>query len=1095
MKSLLLFFTGVLILSFMLPVDVNAKDNQNNKKGNTKKTLSANTQTYLDINNIFTPVYNNGQSDMNINSSLEGLVYPKGTGKTAVYSSGILWGAFVPNDPQVRVGGAEYLIGLEAGIIKADGTPDDPSSPIYRAYRVRPDIYPGGPSVDLTQDAVYEGTNFQALRTQYESDWQNWPGNQGAPYTDVNNDGIYEPGVDIPGVPGADQTIWYVANDMDANLTNTLFGTSPMGIELQVTMWAYKQQGALGNVYFKKYKLINKGYQHYTLSNMFVSLWADPDLGYAGDDLGGTDSTLGLIYTYNGSSTDAVYTPLPPPALGFHLLQGPVVNGNSTDTAYISGRKITGKKNLPLTASYLFINSNANYGDPPLGNPSGATQFYNFFNGKYGLTGQPFADPQGNKTKFIFPGDPVTGTGWIESNNFQPSDVRQGMAVGPFNMAPGDTQEVVFAEMLADKSNIQASYLSSITNLRNNVKYVNSYYKSGVSAIISCVDFININDNVNLNANVLPNSAQVSSINWSLLQKPNGSNASITNPSLINASFTPDLAGDYEVQLSLSINGISTTDIRTIKAVNNQPPKAILKIDTAEIASTDSLLLNYSESYDPDNDSLGFTLSGQGVFQYQNSSKTAYFYPYPNNLGNEEIQLIASDLYSYDSTAVKIKVSPVLKDVKINYSYIDTTWQLLLSNTNPLNGLQFFEGNDSLYVPMLNSLRRYQIKSDGIVLQEELSNIKITGIWAIKNNLLFASGNTNVGLFGTVGKLTIYNLSNGGSKVLTNYLPGTLDIMSFYQIDSDIYLRDYTNNIFKVDFSNPSAPQIVSSNQLPMYNASLFKHDSQYLYFLGITNSNTYSVYRLNRNTLATSGTLSLPFSPNNTLVIHDSILAAYNYSNPDSLHFYYFDGNNNPTLLKGISISTIFTNLYPHFYNSTLYGISFMDKYLEIDGYASSKLFDISDLNNIKQIASCYGGGMSYSRHGSNYFLMKSDPRFVNINNPYSGINEITLSLITGINNQSAANNIPREYTLYQNYPNPFNPETIIKYSIPKSGFVTIKVFDVLGRCVSTLVNEEKLTGNYSINFNAGSFASGVYFYRMQAGSFVETKKLILMK
>ncbi|MHB8853117.1 MAG: T9SS type A sorting domain-containing protein [Ignavibacteriaceae bacterium] len=85
--------------------------------------------------------------------------------------------------------------------------------------------------------------------------------------------------------------------------------------------------------------------------------------------------------------------------------------------------------------------------------------------------------------------------------------------------------------------------------------------------------------------------------------------------------------------------------------------------------------------------------------------------------------------------------------------------------------------------------------------------------------------------------------------------------------------------------------------------------------------------------------------------------------------------------------------------------------------------------------------------------------------------------------------------YTLEQNYPNPFNPVTTINYTIASKDFVTIKVYDVLGKEISTLVNEEELAGNYSVNFNASKLSSGVYFYRMQAGSFVETKKLILLK
>jgi photosystem II stability/assembly factor-like uncharacterized protein len=95
----------------------------------------------------------------------------------------------------------------------------------------------------------------------------------------------------------------------------------------------------------------------------------------------------------------------------------------------------------------------------------------------------------------------------------------------------------------------------------------------------------------------------------------------------------------------------------------------------------------------------------------------------------------------------------------------------------------------------------------------------------------------------------------------------------------------------------------------------------------------------------------------------------------------------------------------------------------------------------------------------------------------------------------QNYEGKLVNNYNLYQNYPNPFNPTTIISYSIPKTSFVTIKVYDILGREVTTLVDGEKSPGNYKINFNASSYSSGVYFYQLKAGNFSQTKKLILLK
>ena len=108
-----------------------------------------------------------------------------------------------------------------------------------------------------------------------------------------------------------------------------------------------------------------------------------------------------------------------------------------------------------------------------------------------------------------------------------------------------------------------------------------------------------------------------------------------------------------------------------------------------------------------------------------------------------------------------------------------------------------------------------------------------------------------------------------------------------------------------------------------------------------------------------------------------------------------------------------------------------------------------------------------------------------------------------SNFNNMTFENGEPwfpvTDYFLHQNYPNPFNPGTVISYQLPVNGKVTLKVYDILGNEVSILVNEEKPSGTYEVEFNGSKYASGVYFYQLSAtggaGSFMETKKMILIK
>jgi subtilisin-like proprotein convertase family protein len=101
--------------------------------------------------------------------------------------------------------------------------------------------------------------------------------------------------------------------------------------------------------------------------------------------------------------------------------------------------------------------------------------------------------------------------------------------------------------------------------------------------------------------------------------------------------------------------------------------------------------------------------------------------------------------------------------------------------------------------------------------------------------------------------------------------------------------------------------------------------------------------------------------------------------------------------------------------------------------------------------------------------------------------------SILSGSHNISST--IPDKFELYQNYPNPFNPVTRINFSVPKQGFVSLKVYDVLGREVKALVNEVESPGVYSVDFNGTELSSGVYFYRMESNGFTDIKKMLLIK
>ncbi|MBL7033400.1 MAG: hypothetical protein ISR91_04575 [Candidatus Delongbacteria bacterium] len=343
----------------------------------------------------------------------DGLYFPNNypiTDTHVIYDAGLWVGAKVNGNVRVTV--AEYSQEYVPGIIAPNGVLID--GPEHRVYK------------------IYNGQTS-------DEDYLNWPTDQGAPMNAAGDGPWIE---DIQ----ADQMTFCVFNDGDpVQHGNNAGGTSPLDIEVQLTTFAFDRADPLGNVIFLKYRFINKGVN--LLDSTYVSVWSDPDLGGAGDDLVGCDPGLGLGYCYNATNNDSQYGSSPP-ATGFDFFLGPPDNmdvdgdGDVTET-------------LPMTSFNKYINGT---------DPSTALESYNYMTG-LNADGSVIIDPvTGLETRYQVPGDPVAGSGWQDSD---PADRRFMLSAGPFQMAPGDTAEVVSVVMVAQGTD----RLSSITYL----KYVDGF--------------------------------------------------------------------------------------------------------------------------------------------------------------------------------------------------------------------------------------------------------------------------------------------------------------------------------------------------------------------------------------------------------------------------------------------------------------------------------------------------------------------------------------------------------------------------------------------------------------------------------------------
>ncbi len=448
-KKLLGVFSLFIFLLILVSMGFKGAD----KNQGTRKITTNDNYNYIAINQIFMWISNNGDGSHSPTTDAQGFFWPGGPNATigAIFEDGLLWGGRIGRE--IRVGGSTYRHGLQAGPILEDGTAANPDDSRYRIYKIRKgwESMPPGPT-----------------RDQYEKDYNEWPVEDGAPWVDVDGDGVFTRDVDQPKFTG-DEVLWYVSNDLDPERTTFLYGTLPMGMEVQSTVFGFNRTGALGDMVFEKFKFINKGQN--TINDMIAGYWSDTDLGDAADDYTGCDTALSLGYTYNGDNNDVGFYGTPPPALGYDFFQGPIVQGSAGDSAkFLSGWK-HGYRNLPMTAFAFYINDLSSiYADPELGTPAGAEQFYNYMQGLI-WNGQPFIDPHtGEAVKFVLAGDPVARTGWYEGPGWSggpaPGDRRQFMASGPFDMAPGDTQEVVVGIVIAKGGN----NLQSVTALKEKDK-------------------------------------------------------------------------------------------------------------------------------------------------------------------------------------------------------------------------------------------------------------------------------------------------------------------------------------------------------------------------------------------------------------------------------------------------------------------------------------------------------------------------------------------------------------------------------------------------------------------------------------------------
>ena len=315
-----------------------------------------------------------------------------------LYSSGLWMGGIDSATGELRVKVAEYNSeywqgGWETAVNFVD-------NPAYHVYKIHRDSLAANPNAD----------------------YSNWvlAARQGAPF---GGDSV------TPAMIG-DQMCWTVYHDRD-DVTKQVdaASTGPIGVEIRQTTFAFGMGGPLQNVIFLKFEVFNRGGK--TMKDLYLSLWSDPDVGGAGDDLVGCDTVHDLGFAYNATNADNQYG-ANPPCIGYDFLQGPLTyTGNPADSGRGWGVLWPGYRNRGLASFNKYINGI---------DPGDAEQTYNYMKGLT-ANGSPYLY-NGLPTPFVNSGDPVAQTGDLDS---APADRRMMQSTGPLTFRPGDSLEIIAA--------------------------------------------------------------------------------------------------------------------------------------------------------------------------------------------------------------------------------------------------------------------------------------------------------------------------------------------------------------------------------------------------------------------------------------------------------------------------------------------------------------------------------------------------------------------------------------------------------------------------------------------------------------------------
>lgn len=1020
----------------------------------------------IDIGNIKMWLSNNGIQSHDFNTGGGMFFWPKNETLSALYSDGFALVGKVKllnGTTELRAIGGLYRAGLQAGKVLNSGIvqnniyspplSDDPLKSEYRIFKIQKNW-------NLLRD---DDPNKLAL----QKDYLEWPKNQGAP-TDGNGKPLFL----------GDQTLFYVSNDLSPARASASFGSNSIGLEIQTTIWAYKSF-VLQDVIFVQRKFINKsGLQ---LDSMYFSIYSDPDIGDAADDLAGCDSLIQMIYGYHkGLNPDLVYS-YPSPSFGYVFLETPLKpNSTLEDTAIVAKTKIPGKANLGMTAVFGITKHVPDYYDIPIGTSYASPYLFNYSRALTQSGKQQF-NSIGQPVKFAFGGDPISRTGDIFDLHYPPHDIRLFGTTGPFTFQPGDTQTIVYAMIIAKgKSNTDG-----VAQLKELAKTTKHFYANESLLPDSSKEKAEINDNgmVSLSSHLfLPNDF---------------------NPDEVKIEFVPTNTGESSIFLNL---------VKKDNFTNNE-------------WETDTSISSRKFAYWP---RYHITVNGKKNV-YKKWSTYLILRPHPSV---DNIEIIAEsgmqDRKYNSQEAVILRAEFTNDDVNNSIDDFMAVYERDYSSTIitsdhfeiPIG--QKIKTNDFYFQNIYNTgddyLPYYSVFDDNVFHGFMKLNSFNYGSDILGDTLHFDIINSDPSTF--LLSIADPTLLNGHQyrvdfENINHQINWKLTDKSISQVIKD-----------SIPFSGAYGnPELNANSQNWVFDGILFKTFTREAGKGEWWKPNDWgkswvnSVY-LNSNNLANKYFKTEFIEPENYVPVRIDFAGGDKNSNPDEWSkAYMYTYNSSDSLWSFIGLGDVPFKAWDTENNRQLnictrnYGDLIWDMGWNGTGFPDQ----YGNREYIFVMQSSYDENYVYNNilKGPNkdamYFLW---PQRSSSNSKFLS-NSFSLILNTNKINK------PGEYLeftapeskpiagykgtpfviLDNNFPNPFNPTTIIHFDLGKDyRNVSLIVYNILGQQIKVLKNEPMLLGSYNIrwdgkNENQNPVSSGIYFYRLVTDGFSQTNKMILLK